>query len=399
MQKAPRRKKRSTASVKRSVASIKHRQLLPITRLLLFVRAGGRCEFDGCNRDLTEHHVSLTEGNFSQIAHIVAFKPEGPRGKDPLRPKDINNPGNLMLLCPQCHKLIDDHPEEYSRATLEKYKQRHEERIKHITGLGPNLKTMILVVQSKIDGQTVAIPFNHILDAVSPLYPIAKPGVVIDLTAIEGNGTGFLAAATETIKQRLARVYEPGGEASQSGHLSLFALAPIPLLVVLGTQLSNKVPLDVFQRHRDSEDWTWKTGGASLGYEFRTLQRGAAREKVALVIPFSGTIDIKDLPPEIDAAFSVYELRPKAAAPNAALLRSRADLESFRLVYQQALGTIMRDHGLIPELCLFPAVPAPVAVLCGRELLPKVHPALAVYDYDKKKGGFTLQTKVNDYGQ
>ena len=85
-----------------------------MNRLLLFVRAGGRCEFDGCNKDLLKHHVTLKEGNFAEMAHIVAFKPEGPRGKGGRRPAQINDVRNLMLLCPQCHKLIDDHPDDYT---------------------------------------------------------------------------------------------------------------------------------------------------------------------------------------------------------------------------------------------------------------------------------------------
>ena len=36
-----------------------------------------------------------------------------------------------------------------------------------------------------------------------------------------------------------------------------------------------------------------------------------------------------------------------------------------------------------------------VAVLCGRETLPKVHPALRVFDYDKANGGFVYQLTVN----
>jgi hypothetical protein len=44
------------------------------TKLLLYVRAGGRCEFDGCNEYLLEHHVTLDALNVGQMAHIVAFK-------------------------------------------------------------------------------------------------------------------------------------------------------------------------------------------------------------------------------------------------------------------------------------------------------------------------------------
>jgi hypothetical protein len=54
------------------------------TRVLLFTLAGGRCEFDKCNRYLLAHHVTHREGNFADMAHIVAFRPQGPRGSEPL---------------------------------------------------------------------------------------------------------------------------------------------------------------------------------------------------------------------------------------------------------------------------------------------------------------------------
>ena len=58
------------------------REFPPLAPLLLFVRAGGHCEFDSCNRYLIQHHLTLTEGNFAEVAHIVAFRPDGPRGRE-----------------------------------------------------------------------------------------------------------------------------------------------------------------------------------------------------------------------------------------------------------------------------------------------------------------------------
>ena len=49
------------------------------TRIFLFVRAGGRCQFDGCNRYLIEHHLTKDDGIFAQMAHIWAFGDAGPR--------------------------------------------------------------------------------------------------------------------------------------------------------------------------------------------------------------------------------------------------------------------------------------------------------------------------------
>lgn len=397
---SPARKKAVNARVRSgskqepSIAPVPTRHIPSLVRLHLFVRAGGRCEFDGCNKYLLEHHLTLTEGNFAQVAHVVAFKVAGPRGREGLRPQKINDVQNLMLLCPECHKLIDDNPADYSLNTLREYKERHESRIRHVTGLGPDLKTSILMLKANIGKQTVSIPFNQITEAIAPRYPLSRHGTLIDLTAIEGDDKPFLETAAKTIEQRVGKFYEPGNEVSESGHLSVFALAPIPLLIFLGSRLSNKVPVALFKRHRDTENWTWKKGGNTVEYEFKKIRTGAQRENVALVLSLSGTITDKDLPKEIDASFSVYELRPKGVTPDPTLLRSEADLDGFRIAYQQVLGTIVRDHGLIDAIHLFPAVPAPVAILCGRELLPKVHPSLVVHDYDKAKAGFTLQLRI-----
>jgi hypothetical protein len=74
----------------------------------------------------------------------------------------------------------------------------------------------------------------------------------------------------------------------------------------------------------------------------------------------------------------VYELTLDGITPSPAFLSLREDLENFRIAYQGALAEIAKIHGSLKELDLLPAVPAPVAVLCGREALPKVHPALRV---------------------
>ncbi len=371
------------------------RKVRPLTQLLLLVRAGGRCQFDGCNKFLLAHPLTLTKGNFAQMAHIVAFSQGGPRGNVARRPADINEVSNLLLLCPQCHKLIDDGPDQYTVATLEKYKHRHEERIRHVTSLGPDLKTTVVQLKARVAGQSVAIPISQVMEAAAPRYPTDARGYIIDLTDIDAEGQAFIETTTRVIGQKIERLYEPGMEVEETRHISLFALAPIPLLVHLGSRLSNKIPVEVYQRHRDTEDWVWKTTGTPVEYKLEKLCAGTDRTKVALLLSLSGKIHPDSLPGEIDQTFTVYDLTLATKDPNPTFLRLREDLANFKVAYQAALRTILRDHGNIPAIHLFPAVPAPVAVLCGRERLPKVDPALLVYDYDKRKGGFTLTLEVN----
>ena len=363
--------------------------------LLLYVQAGGRCEFDGCNKYLLEHPLTLTRGNFAQMAHIVAFSEEGPRGKTAPRPLDVNDVSNLMLLCPQCHKLIDVHPARYSHSTLEGYKHQHEDRIKHVTGLGPDLKTTIVQLKANIGGQPVDIPAAQVIAAVTPRYPTDLRGFVIDLTAIYGENVTFFQTAVQEIKRKIEQLYAPGMDVERTRHISLFALAPIPLLIFLGNRLSNKIPVDLYQRHRDTENWTWKISGEPVTYKFQRLRPGTDISKIALILSLSGTIHVEDLPAKIDDCFYIYEITLDAITPSPNFLRTREDLVRFKDIYQTCLRSIMRDHGKLRAIHLFPAVPAPIAVLCGRELFPKVDPALKVYDNDKAKGGFNLTLEVN----
>lgn len=384
----------STSSPVRDVS----RRIKDSTRLLLAVRAGGRCEFDGCNDYVFQHHLTLTEGNFAENAHIVAFKPDGPRGTSGPRPGDINDISNLMLLCPRCHKLIDDHPSEYNRTTLEEYKRSHEDRVEHVTGLGPDRKTTVVQLKANIGGQPVDIPVAQITEAVAPRYPTDRRGFLIDLTGIHADGEAFLQVGMQTIDQEVERLYAPAMDVQKTRHISLFALAPIPLLVYLGWRLGNKIATDVYQRHRDTEDWTWKAfSGQPANYDFRLIRAGSDRANVALILSFSGTIRPENLPPMIDESFSIYEITLAGATPSPPFLRTRDDLMRFKDTYQAALRVIMRDHGILQALHVFPAVPAPIAVLCGRELLPKVDPRLLIYDYDKAKGGFTFALEVNKH--
>ena len=265
-----------------------------------------------------------------------------------------------------------------------------------MTGLSPDQKTALVVFVSPIGTQTVSVGFDQMLEAVAPRYPVSREGLEIDLTNLLKESASVNAVARETIRTRLTHYFEERGEWKRSGHISVFALGPMPQLIYLGSQLSNKVSTDFFQRHRDTESWTWKRTGIPVQYKFRRLREGADSSCVALLLCLSGSGPRENLPPQVDGDYFVYEVTLNGLIPSPTFLSQREDLERFRIKYQDVLAEIMKEHPKVKELDLFPAVPAPVAVLCGRETLPKVHPALRVYDFDKGKNGFVYQLTVND---
>jgi hypothetical protein len=105
------------------------------------------------------HSVTSEPGNFAEAAHIVAFRSDGPRGNE-VRPHDINSFDNLMLLCAECHHLIDTNPENYSVEELRAHKREHEGRIFALTALGPEHRTTVIQLRASIGGQPVDIPYT-----------------------------------------------------------------------------------------------------------------------------------------------------------------------------------------------------------------------------------------------
>lgn len=76
------------------------------TRDALWGKAAGCCQI--CSAPPFEGGAHRTPGNYSNIAHIHAYSEDGPRFNEKLTENERNSIENLMLLCPQCHKTVDD---------------------------------------------------------------------------------------------------------------------------------------------------------------------------------------------------------------------------------------------------------------------------------------------------
>lgn len=367
------------------------------TQLKLWVHAGGRCAFYGCNEYLLTDSLTLSEANYSNIAHIVSWSLDGPRGSDPLPQAKRNNIENLMLVCTKHHKTIDseENVKDYPKERLQQFKGWHEDRILRVTQYHPQSRTTVVRLKANVKDRVVEIPLTQIREAIAPRYP-SMTECNIDLTMFSGGDERHhWEAMAAVITQKVEKLYELGFEKEPVEHVSVFAIAPMPLLVHLGRRLSDKIETDLYQRHRIPEGWAWKTGGDRVNYKIHKLREGQKKTKVALLLSLSGALSIEELPGNINDDFSVYEITLDGIPPNPLFLRTKDDLDEFKAVYHGLWGDLKRDHAGLKELHVFPAVPAPVAVLCGRERLSKVSPALLVYDKDEDKGGFKFTLKVS----
>jgi len=372
------------------------RNIPAMTKIFLYVQAGGRCQFDGCNRYLLEHEPTGTVGNYGEQGHIYAFKESAARGNALGRPKDINSLSNLILLCAACHHTVDVvSPELYPVETLKKFKRDHEERVYTLTGLSKDRDTIPIVLRSLVQDRHIDISDEEMQSASAPNYLKQHQKIEIDLTGIpDMPNSAFWQTAAMAIDRKIERLYSLYIKPNYTLRVSVFAVAPIPLLVYLGSKLSDKMHVDLYQRHRDPETWTWKDGPSEARYISRCLIQPQEEESVSLLVNLSGKNNLDALPNELRESGTVYELTLEGQDPSPLFLNTKGDLERFTSEYHRALAMIRQNHPSLASIHLFPAVPAPVAITLGRSRLPKVDPILLVYDRDKRAGGFIPTLKI-----
>lgn len=336
-------------------------------------------------------------GNFGEVAHIVAFSKLGPRGNSTLRPIDIHDPNNLMLLCPHCHKEIDTHADKYLVELLQEYKVDHEQRVGFATGVTQEQRTTIVQLVARINNQITRISTAQIHAAVSPKYPLERPNCLIDLNSLSMDDDEAITAITKVIDHSIRELFSSNLYVESMQHISIFALAPIPAMVYLGYRLGNTVPADIYRHHRDTDDWRWQTNQTPSQFVYRCVQEGTDPAAVALVLSISGKVPLSNLPTTINEQFFIYEIAPISVNASTNCLKTTQELENFKRTYEELRRLLFREHPKLRTIHLFPAVPSPVAVLCGRELMPKVDPSLAVYDYNKRSNGFNFVLEVNKH--
>jgi hypothetical protein len=379
----------------------------PKEKIKLWVRAGGRCEFPGhhdkylLEDEFTNRHVSLEE-----IAHIVGKSKDGPRGNNPLPSQDRNKADNFLLLCAEHHRKIIDRKElsrEFSVTRLRKYKKEHEERIRYLTSLGPEAETLVICMTGDIRGNTTSINREEMRKAVlesAGRYPKYLGGdnyyITIDLEGIPITthaeymrlGKGKI---DDIINSQINRIIKD----LKIKHLSVFALARIPFLIYLGWKLGDKIPTDIYQKHRSgNEDWIWRNRGRAVDFKYAKIKSSRNKKNVALILSVSGKIKISSLPQNVKDEYSIYEILPEAVMPSRNILRLKSSLDNFKKTYEKVLREIENNHKNAKHILLFPAIPNSVAVACGRgELLRDVSPSLLVYDKTENGYNFSLEVK------
>jgi hypothetical protein len=365
-----------------------------LTRLVLWARGAGRCYI--CNKQLIGDLVSGAEDrNFGFVAHIVGEAPGGPRG-DPLRSMTLaDDVSNLMLLCHVHHKLIDvDQVDEYPESRLLAVKQGHERRIEMLTDLGPARASHVLRYAANIGSHQSPVPYPEIAAAMFPERYPAEGRQTIDIqlsgTAFHDGEERYWEIERENLRRQYQAKLAPRLERAEILHLSVFALAPQPLLVELGRLLGDITPASIHQKHREPTGWRWAEDTDPI----EIVVDEPAREDgpIALILGLSATIDAERITRLLGTETCIWTIKTKH--PHNDIMRGAGDLTRFRKLMRNTYNRIKARHGSQREIHIFPAVPVSAAVEIGRTWMPKADLPLEIYDENRTEGGFKKALRI-----
>ncbi len=361
----------------------------------LWGRAAGRCEL--CNLPLFKSPVTQEQVNISEKAHIYSFSKNGPRGWGLFvtGKKKLNEIANLMLVCHHCHKTIDQDKEgdRYSAALLLNLKDEHEKRIAIVTGVAPNKKSYIILYGANIADQTSKLQPEAAKDALFPeWYPAEERCIQLSMSW-EGKDSNphYWKTETENLRVAFDRQIRLLIQSSECHHFSLFALAPIPLMTLFGSLLTDKVPAQTYQLHREPfQTWKWLSGPDNFMFH---INRPASFEHApVLVISLSDRIAPTRVTTVLGEDVSIWELTIEC--PHNDFLKSKEQLSQFRKAVRQLMVDIGQAHGKGTPLAIFPAMPVACAVDLGRVRMPKADGPWIIYDQNNEHKKFIRALEI-----
>lgn len=362
----------------------------PKTRQALWIAAGGRCEFRGCNKPVSRDFLTQARANVGELAHIVADSPAGARGVEGLSEELAKDESNLMLACFDCHSRVDRNGQknEYSAAELRAMKREHEARIELIYSTNGVKDSLPILMSFPVGSHVPVVDVRDVNYAILEnsrytRFPVGRH-IHIDRGDFDilDNSAEFWPRAQATLEALYERQVRPELTSKHAPtHLTIAAFAPIPMLMKLGALLGDK--MDALVLDLPSERWLWdkEVRNAAPAYEYNV--------PAALPKEVSVLISISNLVVRPSGNGPVVEFR--AVLPNRGIIRSETHVLEFRRQFNAFLMALIRAGAQV--LHLLPATPLCASVEIGRMLLPKTFQEVHVWEWQNSTWRQALRLK------
>lgn len=364
--------------------------------------AAWRCQFSGCGKDLKTHGTGRVRMRTSYFAHIVASSPTGPRGCPVESRLLADNPTNFLLLCDECHRLIDKvAPGIYTTPVLRRMREESIAEVDRLLGALQHQAAEVIAIVGNIAGQP---PQFSIRDAQEALWGrklrtqsnSAKWFFYPGGQHHSPHQADYWPSLFRTMKMDLPRLQGLLNGTSEGGaprpSLAIFPLHCTSVLLLAGRVLGDMAGTSLFQPHRNVQDgrtrWAWPA-------DAQPMQPAALTAPGSTAAPSSppGKFTLTELHPHTvgaDEACLVVALTsaiPPARMPSSCAtgdtfalptlligpelgkdcIQHPSDLEALAVTVDAAMRRLQDDWG-VKRVHLFVSAPATATLLVGQKM-------------------------------
>jgi 5-methylcytosine-specific restriction endonuclease McrA len=363
-------------------------------RCMLWGRAAGRCQL--CNQPVSWNPQTKEDVNVAEAAHIIGFSVDGPRGEDDLSAELAEELDNLMLMCRGCHKTIDANHAQYPVDQLRRMKRAYEERVERVTAIGQEHGSHILLYGANIGDHHPQVSYRATAPAliIDGRYPASRTPIALSMTnsAFRDHNGDFWRIESQQLQTMIGQQVKPRLRPGDIEHLSIFAIAPQPLLVLLGYLLCDvNYAVRIYQLHREPPGWAWQDHSDTFAYSIE--RPNCATGQPGLVLALSAPVADDRVTAALGDDAAIW--RVTIPQPNNDYLKSARQLQQFRELIRPLMDEIKNHYQPGTPLNVISAAPVSVCVELGRAIQPKAHMPLRLWDQNSELGGFIHALDIN----
>lgn len=353
--------------------------------------AGGRCMFRGCAKDLTSIPFHTAAARVGYLAHIVASNPSGPRGCRKRSHGLANDPGNIMLMCDEHHRLIDVFARDtYDEAMLREMRAEHANLVKrNLDALQYERCTAITLL-----GSVAQVPTHfsegEYVEALLAVKRAMAPGVVefIRRKALRDDRTepdywvSYLREHENAIRGMVEQFKHDKPFATEE--VGVFALHHVSTLVLAGRITGEAMTIHLFHRDRHRATWAWDPAREPRprGFFRSTNPPEPGRDEVLISLELTSAIDQNAIPPDIRERIDAGTLpwiRISAGQPSSECIGHPDDVTQFAAVARPVVAHV-QDGMRVKKVHLMCVAPPTALFKFGQMMQAGHHPPYVVYD-------------------
>ncbi|WP_341285287.1 SAVED domain-containing protein [Priestia megaterium] len=354
------------------------RKLAPVEHYHLWVACGGICSFEGCNKRLImDTDGQLTNGGI--VAHIIGHAKNSARHEYMeeygYKQEELENISNLTLMCYGHSKLIDDsHTKHlYPPEKLFEMKKKHEDWVSSWSEF--KKKKSIALIHKRLGGPLTDIEYQ---DGEAPY--ILLEAIENQVEFIDFSKEGWEEA--KKINEDLYERFKEKVREREANVAEIFPLSPIPLLIHMGSLLTDTVPVSVYQLDREEGVWVSDHPLKHKEVELSFSADIKEEDELAVLVSVSGKVKMKSVMEVLGDNFDSISF--EINDPGLKRVLYKQDVLYIQSQIKEEIEKLLQEQDY-RKIHLFYAGPAGLAIELGRGVNPRMWGEVCLYQYNARE--------------